>query len=282
MTLWSKTTPGLTIRSLPRLRLKPCGKQWHTAVRMTSGTGGSSGKSAQMKSRSSNATVAVLVSGGLDSSILLADLLRRVAGAKRSVPQRRVQPIYVRSGLFWETAELRAVKRFLMTLGPDQPGLMGLVVLDLPVADIYAIHWSVTGRDAPGAESPDEAVYLPGRNLLLLVKAALWCRMHGVDELALGVLGSNPFADATPAFFADFQGSLNHAVGGRLRIARPFASLTKREVMERGAGLPLGLTFSCLAPVRGLHCGQCNKCAERRAAFRSVGQTDPTRYTADC
>jgi 7-cyano-7-deazaguanine synthase len=233
-----------------------------------------------MASRSSNATVAVLVSGGLDSSILLADLLRPPPGRlSQAAPRRRVQPIYVRSGLFWEKAELRAVRRFLKAVTPGGNRLRRLVALDLPVADLYADHWSVTGRDAPGAESPDEAVYLPGRNLLLLVKAALWCRMHGVEELALGVLRSNPFGDASAAFLADFQGSLNRAVGGRLRITRPYASLSKRKVMQRGAGLPLELTFSCIAPVRGLHCGKCNKCAERRAAFRSVGWPDPTQYT---
>ena len=232
-----------------------------------------------MRPRSANATVAVLLSGGLDSSILLAGLLRPTPGAKRSAPTRRVQPIYIRSGLFWEKAELRAVRRFLKAVTPSGSRLLPLVALQLPVADLYADHWSVTGRDGPGAESPDEAVYLPGRNLLLLVKAALWCRMNGVGELILGVLGSSPFADAAPAFFAGFQDLLSHAVGAGLRIARPFAALTKREVMERGAGLPLELTFSCIAPVRGLHCGRCNKCAERRAAFRSVGLPDPTRYT---
>jgi 7-cyano-7-deazaguanine synthase len=155
------------------------------------------------------------------------------------------------------------------------------VTLDLPVADLYEDHWSVTGQDPPDAASPDDAVYLPGRNVLLLVKAALWCQLHGVDDLALGVLGSNPFADATPAFFSQFQDCLNRAVGGRLRILRPFADLTKPQAMERGADLPLGLTFSCIAPVRGLHCGRCNKCAERRAAFQSAGREDPTRYRDD-
>lgn len=226
-----------------------------------------------MASGYSHATVAVLVSGGLDSSILLADLLRQ---------GRRVQPLYVRSHLFWEAAELRAVKRFLKALAADGPGLPGLVVLDLPVADLYRDHWSVTGRDGPNAGSADDAVYLPGRNVLLLVKAALWCRMHGANELALGVLGSNPFADATPAFFAAFEACFNRAVGGRLRILRPFASLTKRQVIERGAGLPLELTFSCIAPVRGLHCGECNKCGERRAVFETLQWRDPTRYAQPC
>ena len=199
----------------------------------------------------------------------MADLLRQ---------GRRVQPIYVRSRLVWEAAELRAGTRLLKALAPHWPGLAHLVTLDLPVADLYENHWSMTGQDPPGAATPDDAVYLPGRNVLLLVKAALWCQLHGVDELALGVLGSNPFADATPAFFDEFQGSLNRAIGGRLRIIRPFAALTKRQVMERGAGVPLELTFSCIAPVRGLHCGQCNKCAERRAAFRSAQRPIPTRY----
>ena len=35
---------------------------------------------------------------------------------------------------------------------------------------------------------PDEAVFLPGRNALLTIKAALWCQMHGINELAVATL----------------------------------------------------------------------------------------------
>ena len=66
----------------------------------------------------------------------------------------------------------------------------------------------------PDQDSPDAAVYLPGRNALLLVKAALWCRLHGIEELALAVLAANPFADATPEFFAQFEAALARATGG--------------------------------------------------------------------
>ena len=218
-----------------------------------------------VKPGASRATVAVLLSGGVDSSILLADLLRQ---------GRRVQPIYVRCRLVWEKAELRAVGRLLKALMPRWPGLLPLVTLDLPVGDLYGDHWSLTGRDPPDAASPDDAVYLPGRNALLLVKAALWCQLHGIDELALGVLGTNPFADATPAFFDELQIALNRASGGRLRILRPYAGLDKRQVLQRGADLPLRLTFSCIAPVRGLPCGRCNKCAERQAAMEEPGMRD--------
>ncbi|MGO8690106.1 MAG: 7-cyano-7-deazaguanine synthase [Thermoguttaceae bacterium] len=215
----------------------------------------------------SPSTIGLLLSGGLDSSILLGHLLRE---------GRHVQPFYVRSGLRWEDAERRHLDQFLHTLAG--PRLAELVVLDLPLADLYGDHWSLTGRGVPDLASPDTAVYLPGRNALLLIKAALWCRLHGIEELALAVLSANPFADATPEFFAEFEVLLDRASGGRLRITRPFGRLAKREVMELGRGLPLELTFSCIAPRDGLHCGACNKCAERIAAFAQIGGDDPTPY----
>ncbi len=95
---------------------------------------------------------------------------------------------------------------------------------------------------------------------------------------ALPPLASNPFPDATDEFFAEYQAVLNRATEGHVRILRPFSKMTKRQVMELGRGYPLALTFSCIAPQRGLHCGACNKCAERRQAFRESGLTDPTQY----
>jgi 7-cyano-7-deazaguanine synthase len=214
-----------------------------------------------------DATIGVLLSGGLDSAILAGHLLGQ---------GRRVQPFYVRAHLAWEGPELAAAEHFLAALA--SPRLSPLVVLDLPIQDVYADHWSVTGRAVPDAASPDTAVYLPGRNALLLLKPALWCRLHGIEHLALAVLGTNPFGDATPEFFACFESALARATGGRVRLLRPFAALDKRQVMELGRGLPLHLTFSCIAPAGGLHCGRCNKCAERIAAFRSIAAADPTCY----
>ena len=86
-------------------------------------------------------------------------------------------------------------------------------------------------------------------------------------RVALAPLGSNPFPDATDEFFAEFESALNRATASRLRIVRPFATFSKRHVMELGRDYPLNLTFSCIAPQGSLHCGECNKCAERQAAF---------------
>ena len=213
--------------------------------------------------------IGLLFSGGLDSCILLGHLLR--AG-------RGVQPFYVSAGLAWERDERAAAERFLAAIAP--PGAAPLVVLEQPAADLYGMHWSLTGRGVPDAASDDRAVYLPGRNALLLVKPALWCALHGIEELALGVLAGNPFADATDDFLQPLAAALGRAVGRPLRFVRPLGQLGKGGAMRLGAGLPLELSFSCIAPRGGLHCGRCNKCAERRAAFAAVGIADPTRYAA--
>lgn len=217
----------------------------------------------------SSSPVGLLLSGGLDSSILLGQLLRQ---------GHQVQPFYVRAGLVWEAEEFRAICRYLAAVSTS--AVRRLVVLEVPLGDLYQDHWSVTGEGVPDAESDDSAVYLPGRNALLTVKAALWCQMHQIDTLMLGVLGSSPFADASAEFFASLEAALNLGAGPKIHLARPLAEMDKRQVMQRSGGLPLELTFSCISPVGGLHCGRCNKCRERSLAFQMIDATDPTRYAA--
>ncbi len=215
-------------------------------------------------------SLAVLVSGGLDSAILIGEAVST---------QAKVHPLYVRCGLYWEEVELGYLRRFLEAL--RSPVLQPLHVLEMPVADLYGKHWSLEGQHVPGAETADEAVFLPGRNVLLLAKAILWCHLHDVPAVALGTLGSNPFPDATPAFFAALQKVVNHAVNGAVEVRRPYAMLHKNAVMLRGRELPLQWTFSCIRPIDGHHCGACNKCAERRRAFAESGLKDPTAYHKD-
>ncbi len=121
-------------------------------------------------------------------------------------------------------------------------------------------------------------MFLPGRNVLLLAKALLWCHLNEVTELALAPLAANPFPDATPEFFTAFQDAINRAVGGQVTVRWPYLHLKKHDVIRRGRGLPLEHTFSCIRPVSGIHCGACNKCAERRRAFADAGVNDPTEY----
>jgi 7-cyano-7-deazaguanine synthase len=168
------------------------------------------------------------------------------------------------------------VKQYLSAL--RKALLEELHILELPVGDLYPQHWSITGEGIPDGDSADEAVFLPGRNVLLLSKAMVWCHLNDVDAVACGSLGSNPFPDATPAFFTGLQEVVNWAMKGAVQIYLPYTGMNKREVMVRGQGLPLELTFSCIHPVNGMHCGRCNKCAERRRAFAEAEMPDPTRY----
>ncbi|MBX7102574.1 MAG: 7-cyano-7-deazaguanine synthase [Gemmataceae bacterium] len=210
--------------------------------------------------------LAVLVSGGVDSAVLLG-LAARLHPA--------VHPIYVRTGLVWEDVERAYLDRFLAAIAG--PALRPLIVFDQPARDLYGNHWSATGT-APDAHAPDEDFYLPGRNVLLLAKPLIWCRMHAVPTLALATLAANPFPDATPEFFAGFADVVSRAVGGHVAIATPYSGLTKVDVIRSGSDLPLEHTLSCVAPRNGRHCGVCGKCAERGRAFLAAGVSDPTEY----
>lgn len=203
---------------------------------------------------------AVLWSGGLDSTVLLADELS--AG-------RAVQPIHVRCGLGWEPAEARTMARLLA-----EPPLAGrtpaVVTLSVDTRDIYPQdHWAILGTP-PAFDAPDEDVFLEGRNLLLISKAAVWCRQHGVKRLLLGPLAGNPFPDATPEFFAAMARAASMGLNHPFEIAAPFLARTKHEVAQRGLelGVPLDLTLSCMNPTaEDGHCGACSKCRERQEAL---------------
>jgi 7-cyano-7-deazaguanine synthase len=218
------------------------------------------------RSNHASDVVGLLVSGGLDSSILLEHMLDL---------GRKVKPLYIQSGLCWQTVEKMALDRYLDDV--SVPQLEPLTVLDLPLADVYGDHWSITGRNIPKAGTPDAAVFLPGRNALLTIKTALWCQVHGINELAIATLESNPFQDASTSFFHQLE-QIFDAIGPPIRLERPFAERNKQQVMELGRACPLELTFSCIAPRDGVHCGTCNKCAERQDAFRLIDRKDPTQY----
>ena len=220
-----------------------------------------------MPRRRRDPAVCALVSGGLDSAVLLRRLLSR---------GRTVYPLYLQCGLSWETVELYWLRRLLRAI--RGPSLAPLDVIKMPLRSTYGAHWSLTGQRVPGAGSADRAVFLPGRNVLLLSHAAIRCAQRGRSTIALGTLQGNPFGDASPRFFTTFASCLTQALEHPIRIITPLRRVTKRAVIRESADWPLHLTFSCLSPRGRRHCGVCNKCDERRRAFRAAGRQDPTRY----
>ncbi len=200
--------------------------------------------------------VAVLASGGIDSSVLI-HLLSKKYG--------EVFPVYVESGHIWERAELRALKHYLKAVASKK--LKPLSILSVPTQDLYWNHWSQTGKNTPDERSRDEEVYLPGKNLLLISKAIVFCSLRGISELALGPLKTNPFPDASSQFFKKIAEAAGIALNQKFWIHTPLLKYTKSEVVKLGKNLPLELTFSCLNPKGNRHCRTCNKCAERKNAF---------------
>jgi 7-cyano-7-deazaguanine synthase len=210
--------------------------------------------------------ISVLASGGLDSSVLLA----------KSAAEAEVYPIYLRCGLAWEALELKVLHAFLDAL--HHPNVKPVTVLSAPAAVLYGNHWSVTGAPVPAADEPDENTYLPGRNILLISLAAIWCSTHGVSRIAIGSLGSNPFPDATTEFFESLAHALSMGLRHNILIEAPLSGFHKEDLIKQFKDLPLELTLTCMAPKVSQHCGRCNKCFERQLAFRKAGVADRTVY----
>ena len=210
--------------------------------------------------------VAVLTSGGLDSCVLLADMAR----------DAEVWPVYVRSGLAWEDEERRAIDRFVAAL--DSPNVRSLVELSAPIGQIYGNHWSMTGVDVPKPGDADDAVFMPGRNIVLIGLAAVWCSTRGVGAVTIGSLGGNPFPDATPEFFDEFGAALSRGLAHEITVLAPYRDRTKVDLIRENGHLPLELSLTCMTPVGGLHCGECQKCEERMDAFTAAAVEDRTEY----
>lgn len=213
---------------------------------------------------------AVLFSGGLDSAVLAAEAMRR--GPARA--------IYVSVGFAWESEEIAMAKRLFAS-----PSLAGsFAILRFDMTDVFPpTHWAVRG-EPPAFDTPDEDVFIHGRNVILLSKAAVYAVRPEFKAtevtLLLGTLTGNPFPDATPAFFTAMAGALTLGLDAQVSIDAPFRTLDKAAVIRKGIelGVPLELTLSCMQPKDGLHCGRCSKCRERRDAFREAGVDDPTKY----
>ena len=214
--------------------------------------------------------VAVLFSAGLDSAVLLAQAARHAPAV----------PLYVSAGLAWERDEIAFAVRLLAS--PAYRTVQPLVSLRFDMRDVYpATHWAIRG-EAPAFDTPDEDVYLEGRNLVLITKAAVYMARENLTRVLLGPLAGNPFPDATPEFFAALQAALAIGLARPISIETPLASMHKADVIRLGItlGVPVEQTLSCMQPDGGLHCGRCSKCRERRHAFIESGVEDRTEYAA--
>jgi 7-cyano-7-deazaguanine synthase len=224
-----------------------------------------------IRDRKPPTTSVVLLSGGLDSAVLAAQEVRTYA----------IHPVYVASGLAWEEGEQQIVRALLEKPPFNRSARVGpLSRLEFTMRDVYpGSHWAITGSP-PAYDTPDEDVYLHGRNVALLSKAAVFAASRKISRVVVAHLAGNPFPDATPQFFAALNKALSLGLAAPIEISAPFAHLHKPDVVNIGAelGVPFELTLSCMNPSGMTHCGLCSKCRERRDAFHDAGVKDPTMY----
>lgn len=214
-------------------------------------------------------SVAVLASGGLDSSVLLAEEAEK---------GKIVYPIFIRAGLCFEEEQFQALRKFLKKIG--KKNIRPITELFLPVQSFFPKnHWALTGKKIPPLNSPTGSCYLPGWTLLMLAPTFVFAAQKGISTVILGHLKDNPYPDGQISFISAMEKVSEEAFWKKIKILRPYEKLNKSSVIKRGERFPLHLTLTCINSKNQIHCGRCNKCAERHQSFIQAKVQDPTVYS---
>lgn len=220
----------------------------------------------------------VLLSGGLDSSTVLA------------VAKDRGFDLYALSFRYGQKHdfELAAARRIA-----ERAGVREHRVLTLP-SDLFGDSSLVGGSAVPKDRDPlahagIPSTYVPARNTIFLSYALAWAEMIEAADLFIGVsaVDFSGYPDCRPEFVDAFEKLANAAtrvgteLGRHLTVHAPLLHLSKQETIELGVslGVDYGLTHTCYDPAPdGAACGRCDACELRRRGFTAAGVPDPTRY----
>ncbi|MEE9381989.1 MAG: 7-cyano-7-deazaguanine synthase QueC [Nannocystaceae bacterium] len=234
----------------------------------------------------SPARAIVLVSGGLDSSTILA-----LAAAKSRM-------IYALSFDYGQrhAIELAAAKRQAAHHGSAAHQIIDLRQLAPLVADVSAL---VRDSNLPIPKDRDigradqvPSTYVPARNTLFLSYALAWAEAIGAHEIWIGAnaVDYSGYPDCRGEFFEAFENAANLGTrfeeqGPRLKLITPLLHLPKHEIIALGTshGVDYADTVSCYDPTtvdgqRALACRRCDSCRLRRRGFERSGVPDPTNY----
>lgn len=218
----------------------------------------------------------VLLSGGLDSTVLLAE--RRAAG-------REVLPISFHYNQR-HSVELEAAARVARYYDCDHQiidlSALGAVCSGSGSSQIYGEL--VAPPEGHYADESMKVTVVPNRNMTLLALATAYAISNGAAEVAYAAHAGDHAV--YPDCRSQFVDSIRRTIAlcdypTRVPLLyTPFLSLSKAEVVVLGDELhaPLELTYSCYVGEPDIHCGRCGTCVERREAFTLAGVPDPTRY----
>lgn len=215
----------------------------------------------------------VLVSGGMDSAVVLA--LARESGFD----------CYALSVDYGQrhASELQASQRVAKALGAS---VHKTVHVDLRSIGGSALTDDIDVPDDGGSGIP--VTYVPARNTIMLSVALGWAEVLGARDIYCGVnaVDYSGYPDCRPAFIEAFERLANLATkaaveGAALRVQAPLMAMSKADIVREGQrlGVDFAATVSCYqADADGKACGHCDACRLRADGFHVAGVADPTRY----
>ena len=220
----------------------------------------------------------VLLSGGLDSSTLLA-----------MVKSEDFEP-YALSFRYGQRhdSEIGAARRIAASLGAADHTI---VDIDLRTFGGSALTDAIPvpkGRSTDEISGDIPITYVPARNTIFLSFALAWAEVLGSTDIFIGVnaLDYSGYPDCRPEYIEAFERMANLATkagveGRRLKIHAPLIRLSKAGIIRQGLelGVDYSLTSTCYDPsADGKACGTCDACLLRLKGFRELGIRDPVDY----
>ncbi|HEY2853070.1 MAG TPA: 7-cyano-7-deazaguanine synthase QueC [Gemmatimonadaceae bacterium] len=232
-----------------------------------------------MTANGAGAPAVVLLSGGLDSTTVLA-----YAVDAGFVPHAMTFRYGQRHAIEIESAQRVARAH----------GVRDHIIVDIDLR-IFGGSALTSDLEVPKDRGVDEMqhgipiTYVPARNTIFLSYALAWSEVLGASDIFIGVnaIDYSGYPDCRPEYVAAFERMANLATRGAVegttpvRIRAPLINLTKQEIIELGLrlGVDYGLTSSCYDPSpSGVACGRCDACRLRLEAFARAGAGDPVRY----
>lgn len=211
----------------------------------------------------------VLLSGGLDSTVLLAIALKQ---------QRECYALSFDYGQR-HRIELDSAKKIARHYGVDHR----IIAID---PTVFAKSSLVSTAAVPKDRTPSQIssgsipnTYVPARNTLFLAYALGQAEIQDAKEIYVGfnALDRLPYPDCRPEFVHAFQALIQVATkqsveGEPPKIMTPLIDWDKCEIIRQGQALnaPLDLTFSCYDPCNNQPCLRCDACVLRHAAFEQI------------
>jgi len=219
------------------------------------------------------AKVVVLHSGGLDSTVLLAQMVA-MHGSDQveslGVHYGQVHAKEMESAL--EVCGILDVRRTMVVMS---------------MAHDFFGDCALTGRDSsaiPDGHYSDDTMrstVVPFRNTILLALCAARATAIKAEVIAMAVHAGDHaiYPDCRPEFLSAMDRVLMCGDYKPLLLDTPFLNYTKAQIVEVGVKCraPMGFTWSCYKGGH-VHCGTCGTCVERREAFIKAGVADPTEY----